>query len=788
MASGLLNFVVIGAKNSGKTVYLSTLFGLESTVASANKETLKYLEDNWKLLRKGNVPSATSGRIMRLEFEYRSDLYAANFTIDDYDGYFVETLSSDDEHTQDDRDRLKTNIKEAEGLLFLFPFEKKHDDEALERFQYEIDTFIQLIKEIYPNRRDLPIPTIIAVSKWDQSPYFKAEDEKEQAIAYVNTIESYKSAMTKINSFFSHVEVQTISSFGKSQDGIHPVEGEIEPYRLTTPFDYFLSVTFQKFEEKVAELKTAGDNPSLFRFLSMIYDDVKFYKDAILIEEYEKIEKDYAYDVIDKLKSAPDPGEQRQILDEHIYLYENLRDKELIREIDTLVKSRKVQSTKKKVIICGVTVFILLLGIYCFGAYKAYIKEHNTFMAIKHLDLKANPGDFIVKCRKYLEDYKSKSFFLPITDISDHRKIIGESLSSAQINIATNLKDTFEVLRDGDLTTDTLAKLNDLVTMANLFPDLEISLRITSFSEDFNNRLEQNANKLRNINEAKALLAVAADISEIDDLLTRLNELPEDETITDIKNKLVEKRRLKVLSENFGNLYNEVKYAELFDIPKVVSRKWNKDFPEKWAGKLKILIQDRISKKDREAIANLNDRFESANEIMEQERSLAEIGRNSMQIPQIRFRYVREPYLVAKFQRAKVNSSQYKDIIENGLRIVGVAFGTYKEDNEPLGFGCALTKGKDIILRIDNDEFSYKKKPKPLCRSIGPEKQQLLWKKSFILTPKMLSIKALEVDFFDNDPFLAFLNITKDDLLYIYNTGEKEIAIPGSDYYILFVK
>jgi hypothetical protein len=230
MSDGVINFVIIGAKNSGKTVFLSTLFGQENAFASADKKTKEYLEANWKKIKKGKTPSATSGLIRRLDFQYKSKDHAVHFSIDDYDGYFAETLSDADEHTQEDRDTLKKNIKKASGLMFLFPYERKHDEESLERFLYETDTFIQLIREIYPDRKDLPIPTVIAVSKWDQSRYFKKADEQQRAAEYIESVEAYRIAGAKIKTYFADVTVMPVSSFGFSIDGIHPVSGKIKPY------------------------------------------------------------------------------------------------------------------------------------------------------------------------------------------------------------------------------------------------------------------------------------------------------------------------------------------------------------------------------------------------------------------------------------------------------------------------------------------------------------------------------------------------------------------------------
>ena len=393
MSDSVIKFVIIGTKNSGKTVFLSTLFGKEEAFASANKETAEYLKANWKKLQKGETPSATSSRIIQLRFQYKTREHSLRFSIDDYDGYFVETLSDEDEHTQTDRDTLKKHIKGASGLLFLCPYEKQHDEGSLERFRYEIDTFIQLIKEIYPDRKNLPIPTVIAVSKWDQCRYFKAQDEFQRAEDYIESVEDYRIASSKIKTFFADVKVIPISAFGVSIDGLHPINGKIEPHHLSEPFNHLLNVTFHKFEEKVSKLRAEKKTPELFKFLSTIYNDAKFYKDGKLIKAYETVENQYASELIEKLENAPNPNEQENILNEHIFLYENLRNKEFVKKIRRLVKSKKAKTRKKKVLVC--LLLLLLAGLSAYGtlAFRAYEEERNAFVAIQGMDPKEMPEE-----------------------------------------------------------------------------------------------------------------------------------------------------------------------------------------------------------------------------------------------------------------------------------------------------------------------------------------------------------------------------------------------------------
>ncbi len=838
MQDGVISFVIVGAKNSGKTVFLSTLFGQEDAFVSANKKTKEYLEANWKRLKKGKTPSATSGIIKRLDFQYKSREHTASFAIDDYDGYFVETLSDEDEHTQEDRNTLKKNIKKASGLLFLFPFERKHDEESLERFQYEIDTFIQLIREIYPNRKDLPIPTVIVIPKWDQSRYFKASDESRKVVEYIESVGEYKAASAKIKTFFADVAVMPVSSFGISIDGIHPVRGKITPHNLSQVFDYLLNAAFHKFEQKALALQGEGNIPQLFRFLSTIHDDIRFYKDGKLIRLYREAENQYVSEVIDKLKNASSPGEQENILNEHAFLYQNLRNKELNKKIDALLKKRKAKTKKRRSL--KFLSFLLLAGLIAYGAtaFKTYVEERNAFVAIQHLDPKSMPEEMARNCSEYLNRYKSKSLLLPLTDIPAHRDEVQRLLTSAEVEIINALGDRYEQLKMDEPGQKNLLQVRDLAAMAELFPDIELCQRIRAFAEEFEQTLKQGEQKVVSsvVNAAETLLSTGAEVSEIDEILARLNQMPDNETVSDLRERLLERKRdistitneakallsrdaglsetekilerlnLKEIPDNemisdlrsqfqkrmqtlelqeaFDNLYNKVKVtSSLSDIPSIVSRQWRDNFSDDFAYSLKTLIQNKVAEKDQSNINDLRERFESVEEIRKQERKLAEIEGNVLEIPEISFRYYRDEDLEKRLKSAEDGVEQYRRISKK--LYVGVTFGTKEEDNEPLDFSCGMLKGNEIILELDYYTFSYKNS-NARCEQRANGSVMIWDIQKIPLTPRHLPVKATEKDAFSDDTVSGHIKIDANTLISIYNEREKEFYIPGTPYFIIF--
>ena len=789
MKQGLINFVLFGAKNSGKTVFLSTLFGMADSVASGNKETKKYLEEKWKKIKNGELPSATSGRLLQLDFDYKSKEHAVHFFMDDYDGYFVETLSNDDEHTQADRDTLKKNIKEAEGLLFFFPYETKFDHDALERFQYEIDTFIQLVKEVYPNHKDLPIPAVIVVAKWDRSPHFKTKNEFKKAIAYIKSVEAYFTAIKKINKFFADIKMMPVSSFGATQDGRNPVKGKIEPHNLTEPFDYMLKVTFRNFEEKANQLQAAGDITKQFKFLDMIYNDVMHYQDGKLINMYAKVEHKYATKVIEKLKKASNINEQEEILDEHYYLYEHLKNERLRKEIDTFFESERAKR-KKKLLLKAVLVF-LLISILCYGAlaFKSYTGERNAFMAIKNADIKNMAKETAQKGRDYLGRYKGRSFFLPFSDVAEHRENVQNTIKKAQVVVSDKLKKRYEQVRDIEFNQHNLLKVNQLKVMADVFPDMQLSLQVIAFANEFEKQTQEKIKIESAINKASALLASDADISELKDILTHLNTLSDNEVIADKRKILEIKIRKLQLSQDYNNLRNNVENSvDIEKISEMISNGWQSDFSDDFAQDLRLLIQNKIGEKDKNDIIALDPKLETVAEIQKQEKQLGEIKSNDIEIKKIDYRYQRDENLKQRLNSAEESIKKYINVINYGINVY-VVFGTDKKNNEPLGFSCdgVLGRNNNIILKLNNEKFSYEDKDAH-CQEQSNGKQMMIWKNHpFKLTDSVISVEATEKDTISGDDTVTGnINISKDDLLYLYNHGEKQVTIPNTQYYILF--
>jgi hypothetical protein len=357
-----INFVLIGARATGKTVYLASLFLNEKSITSEDKHTMEYLKPLADTLVNGAYPQATSGTLHELMFNYKSENVSCQIQIDDVDGHFIETLHKEDEATQSERDRFIANIKNSEGIIFFFPFEGRFNEESIKSFNYEIDTIISEITKMYGNHDSIPIPAVIAVTKWDRSPDFKAENEDDKALEYINTHEFLKRAKEKIEHYFSNLSIIPISATGKDIE-------QMQPYNLTKPLEFFIDNTYRLWEKKIENLKEK--KRELLKFLSRVYFDMKFYKEGKYNRLYDELEKEFADEIRLKAEGREDylqfSSLEKEYKDVLPYLLQKNRDE--IEEIGKKLKSK--QTIKKASWGTGIIVAVSLLG---FGVAGWYIK------------------------------------------------------------------------------------------------------------------------------------------------------------------------------------------------------------------------------------------------------------------------------------------------------------------------------------------------------------------------------------------------------------------------------
>ncbi|SFV68332.1 Exonuclease sbcC [hydrothermal vent metagenome] len=318
----------------------------------------------------GEYPSATAGNLHELMFNYKNDNFSCSIQIDDVDGYFIETLSQKDEHTQVERDTLIENLRLSEGIIFFFPYQRLFDEKSIKEFNYEIDTIISKLKSMYDDRSSIPIPVAIAISKWDNSPHYQKENELEEALAYINNHKFLRLAKEKIEVNFKYVKIVPISAIGNDIK-------KLNPYNLKVPIEFFLEETYKNWVEKINKLE--NDKEKLLNFLSKINFDMKSYDNGKYDKLYKSLEKEYAQKLLKELERLKSIQEYKDFEKK----YKSIINSLLPKNIEAILKVKKQLSRTQKVKrFSGLTLMaIIIISILAWNADKLLIKNESELFA-----------------------------------------------------------------------------------------------------------------------------------------------------------------------------------------------------------------------------------------------------------------------------------------------------------------------------------------------------------------------------------------------------------------------
>jgi len=422
---GTINFVLVGAKATGKTVYLTSLYLNSKNITSQDNETTKYLKPMADMLEKGLFPSATAGNLHELMFNYQDDKFSASIQIDDVDGHFIETLSHEDKHTQDERKKLLKNLELSEGIIFFFPYEKDFNESSIKEFNFEIDTIISRLKKIYDVKHTIPIPTVIAVSKWDSHTDYQSENEFEKANEYIDSIKFLKKAKEKIESNFSKLKIIPLSARGIDKNGF-------EPHNIEKPIEFFIHETYAEWFKKIEELK--GNREEQLIYISKIYCDIKAYANYDTL--YKELESEYSNKILKELESVNSVEEYKEFESKNREIIDSLS-----LENQKIISEKKSKlSTKKRVktfsiasissMVAGVAVLIILAS----NAKSLLLKSENElFTDIKVNYETNNYEEALSDIKSYQDKYKDtlniehKNRVVEIKSLIDKNKVVARA-------------------------------------------------------------------------------------------------------------------------------------------------------------------------------------------------------------------------------------------------------------------------------------------------------------------------------------------------------------------------
>ena len=446
-SKGILNFVLIGAKSSGKTIYLSTLWG-KGLLRNTHKEDKKYLQETWNYIQKHGKAEASSGMFKILHFAYPHHKYGRlDFSIDDYDGSFTETISVENNNTEEERRKLMNSVKQSEGIFFFFPYESAPD--RLKDFAQEIDTFIQLAQ--FSSHNKSPIPASIVVTKWDESEHFSDSEEVFHALEYIKNNEYLKRTLKLIEQSFKNTTIIPISSF--------------KEHNLLKPIDYSLDKTFEQWHSAAKLFKIEKKYEELLKYLSKRHNDTKFNEVFDFNKLYAEAQELFLPEV--KIAISKKSGyEEKEIYFDEIYKFYQTKP-ELLKPIKEEVNKEKRQTKfkKKRNKVLSIAILsILIIGLFGYinkmnveEEYKAIIDKYS-----KGVEYKSVRTDI----KSFLDSYNNVSFFYAFADVPTKRaEIIRIQNKLKQEDVIKIEEDAADIITNDNMTAgekkDALVDLKD---------------------------------------------------------------------------------------------------------------------------------------------------------------------------------------------------------------------------------------------------------------------------------------------------------------------------------------
>ena len=798
--TGNINFVLIGARATGKTVYLASLFLNEKSVTSKDGHTIEYLQPLSDSLLGGKYPQATAGTLHELKFNYKDEDISCQIQIDDVDGHFVETLHKEDDTTQKQRDILIQNIKNSEGIIFFFPFEENFKEESIKSFNYEIDTIISKIAEMYNNHDHIPIPAVIALSKWDNSPDFKAENEDEKVLDYIERNKFLKLAKEKIEHHFPNLSIIPISAVGKDME-------QMNPYNLEKPLRFFIDETYRLWEKKIESLK--GNDKDLLKYLSKIYFDMKFYKNGKYNTMYTDIEKKFADEIELKSNKLQDYMQFTQVQEEYQnitpYLLQSDRDK--LEEIGKKLKSK--QTLKKASWGTGIIIAISLLGLGVAGWYvkSKVLKTENELYS-----------DLVV-------EYENHNYPDAMEDVSDYQDKFKDTLDTEHKNRVEEIKN--RIVRHYNLKLEKILSSNSLLTQ---YDELNV---LNSEIDDFDNmntlRIKNKYKKIKELKKGyeKIFSFSIENMTDLDEISKVLNELSSynfketvslkenfEASLLSVANNLIAEKELsdtdkidnllgaftalnidnqevvKRLIDKKNNVEKNNKYnalkSDISDknyketISKVESD-WSDEYDVQQTEIIKHILVKKFNDKVEHILKKTPSYVEDIDEYNDLKKKSSKIDfleKNTI-IEKIKYIPTLNSDNSLKYQEKLNILKIFSKVLKDGVSNVKITFGTNREENEPLGFECS-SEGQ-IILQIDTTIYNYEE-DYGTCQGL-----KITWESKQVFKNTKYQVEVIEKDLVDNDHFKFNFSLTKNQLIKMNNSDYFKIDI-NDDYYISFGK
>lgn len=526
-----LSLVLLGAKSSGKTIYLSTLWG-EGLLTSVDNDTTIYLKNTWNYIQKNKKAEATSkGKPEKLSFGYKQNekIGRVNFFIKDYDGNFTETISKTDDNAQDNKKELLESVKISQGCIFFFPYEDEQD--RFQNFAQELDAFINEAQFNSCNKS--PIPANIVITKWDESEYFNHADEIEKAEVYIKNNEHLKRAAKLIKDNFENTKITPISSFGN--------------YNLLNPINFSFETTFKQWYNTAENYKKNKENKKLITYLSKRYEHTKFTKIFDFNKLYNEAQEVFIEDVKNELNKKETLEDKEKYFGK-IKIYYKTKP-ELLKPIEEALNQQRKKVNNRRFRNKFLIMFTILCIVFVISIIIKTIKIDELYNKIvMQYEKKTSYKVMKKNIDFFLRTYQKDDIFCSASNISQKRVKISE-INIELFNKYEKIKEKREkeifeeqiqVMNNPKFTPDEKSiKLNQLSVGIKISDSLKEKIEANKailIKEKETNQWKSNAN------DCLKSCITEDSIDDIIAILSTNNNIIQNKNIDELKKSLLKKK------------------------------------------------------------------------------------------------------------------------------------------------------------------------------------------------------------------------------------------------------
>jgi len=574
MINGELNFVLIGARSTGKTWYIRNLATLKE-IGAIGEETITYIEDI------SSKDEATDSIYKELYFNYKDTNYNIEFKIDDYDGADVEDWHNSEKNNEN-KIKLTEAVKKAKGVFILLEYTELDNLDKFKKMEKEIDVFIDIIKKEYGEEHsELPSPIIFVVSQWDKSPDFQSDNEVNKAEEYIKTNPHLLNIKEKVLNHFAYSQTISISSLKK--------------YNILKPIATCLEITFNSWEKTINELKVSNNKIELLDYLSEKNWDMRFYKDGIYKKLYDELEEEFAQEYLPKLTVSESFTKFKETFEEYEIIFKALNEnhQEEIENISKELKNKLAEEYLPKLTVCknlkefkevfekNKNIFELLnknhqqeitnirltlekkaknkkifLSIGVVGLLALGVTAYNKYVFIESEESAYKSITTEYKQKNYEQCLKDTKQYYKIYNLSNkkHAGDLKELTEQIKKSVREELNEGYKSLKNSESILQAHSKVLELKTKVEHFEIKgEIANTISHTSDQLQQEYTNYKNALNSINNLSAETVTKDDIDRINSLITTVKSYSEYTKLINTLSVKIQAIKQIILSKEYTN-------------------------------------------------------------------------------------------------------------------------------------------------------------------------------------------------------------------------------------------